>query len=173
MKRAASLLAISLIVVSCATVHERGRGLTTRAVGAVGGADKLAGIRTISVKLTEKYWEPEQSSAPGGEMRFANETTSEGFHDVGSGGVRIDRVRGFEYPAPRTFTFTEIVTRDAGYVAEIDSNGRNKQSLDSQPRPTRCRDYAWPPPSVSSGASRHCSCWTCTRTPIGSRGSAT
>lgn len=133
MKRAASLLAISLFVVSCATVHERGRSLTTRAVDAVGGADKLAAVKTISVKFTEKFWEPEQSAQPGGEMRFANETKNEGVLDVTSGAFRVDRVRKYEYPAPRTFTFTEIVTPDAGYVAGIDSNGRNKQSLDSKP----------------------------------------
>jgi hypothetical protein len=31
------------------------------------------------------------------------------------------------------FTFSEVVTPDAGYVAGIDSNGRTKQSLDSNP----------------------------------------
>src|SRR5262245_29276715 len=105
MKRAASLLLISLLVVSCASVHERGRSLTTRAVQAVGGADKLVAVKTMSLKSTEKQWEPEQSSAPGGEMRYANETTSETVADLASGAVRIDHVRKFEYPAPRTFTF--------------------------------------------------------------------
>ena len=133
MKRAALLLAISLIVVSCATVHERGRALTSRAVDALGGADKLAGIKTISAKLTEKLWEPEQSMTPGGEMRYAAESTLEVVQDVSSAAARIDRVRKFEYPAPRMFTFTEIVTPEAGYVAGIDSNGRNKQSLDAKP----------------------------------------
>jgi len=133
MKRAALLFAISLIVVSCATVHERGRALTTRAVDALGGGDKLAGIKTLSVKATVKQWEPEQSNAPGGEMRFACESTLDAVFDVASGATRIDWVRKFAYPAPRTFTFTEIVTPDAGYVAGIDSNGRNKQSLDARP----------------------------------------
>ena len=133
MKRTALLLAISLIVVSCATVHERGRSLTTRAVDAAGGADKLASVKTLSVKATMKQWEPEQSSAPGGEMRYACESTIEAVTDVASGASRIDWVRKFEYPAPRTFTFSEIVTPEAGYVAGIDSNGRNKQSLDSKP----------------------------------------
>ena len=32
-----------------------------------------------------------------------------------------------------TFTFSEIVTAEAGHVAGIDSNGRNKQSLESNP----------------------------------------
>jgi glyoxylase-like metal-dependent hydrolase (beta-lactamase superfamily II) len=50
-----------------------------------------------------------------------------------AGAARTDWVRKFEYPSPRTFTFSEIVTPDAGYVAGIDSNGRTKQSLDSNP----------------------------------------
>jgi glyoxylase-like metal-dependent hydrolase (beta-lactamase superfamily II) len=133
MKRAALLLVISLVVVSCATVHTRGRSLTTRAVQELGGAEKLAGIKTVSMKGTYRYWEPEQSMTPGGEMRFANESTLDMVSDVASGASRVDIVRKFEYPAPRTFTFTEIVTADAGYVAGIDSNGRNKQSLDSKP----------------------------------------
>ena len=133
MKRALFLLGILLFAVSCATVHTRGRALVTRAVQAVGGADKLAAMKTLSVKATVKQWEPEQSVAPGGEMRFANEATLDAVSDVGSRATRIDIVRKFEYPAPRTFTFTEIVTPEAGYVAGIDSNGRNKQSLESNP----------------------------------------
>jgi glyoxylase-like metal-dependent hydrolase (beta-lactamase superfamily II) len=133
MKRAAVWLAVSLVVVSCATVHERGRALTTRAVEAVGGADTLASVKTLSVKATVKQWEPEQSMVPGGAMRFACESTIEAVSDVASGATRIDWVRTFAYPAPRTFTFSEIVTPEAGYVAGIDSNGRTKQSRDASP----------------------------------------
>ena len=133
MKRALVLLGISLTVASCATVHTRGRALVTRAVQAVGGADKLAGVKTLSVTATVKQWEPEQSMVPGGEPRFANESTVEAASDVSSRTTRLDIVRKFAYPAPRTFTFTEIVTPEAGYVAGIDSNGRNKQSLESNP----------------------------------------
>jgi glyoxylase-like metal-dependent hydrolase (beta-lactamase superfamily II) len=133
MKRAAVWLAMSLLVVSCATVHQRGRALTTRAIAAVGGADTLASIETFSVKATYRYWEPEQSVVPGGEMRFANESTLDAVYDVARGATRIDYVRTFAYPARRTFTFTEIVTSDAGYVAGIDSNGRTRQSLESNP----------------------------------------
>jgi glyoxylase-like metal-dependent hydrolase (beta-lactamase superfamily II) len=99
----------------------------------VGGADTLASIETFSVKATYRYWEPEQSVVPGGEMRFANESTLDAVYDVARGATRIDYVRTFAYPARRTFTFTEIVTSDAGYVAGIDSNGRTRQSLESNP----------------------------------------
>jgi glyoxylase-like metal-dependent hydrolase (beta-lactamase superfamily II) len=132
-KRALLLLTAALLVASCATVHTRGRYLATRAVKAVGGADKLAAVKTLSVKATVKQWEPEQSMIPGGEPRFANEATIEALSDATLGAARIDVVRTFEYPAPRTFTFTEIVTPEAGYVAGIDSNGRTRQSLESKP----------------------------------------
>ena len=136
MKRTAWLLAISLIVVSCSSAAMQRPPhalIVSRAVQETGGADQLAGIKTVSVKGTVKQWEPEQSAAAGGEMRFANESTFESVTDVGTGAARIDWVKKFSYPAPRTFTFTEIVTPDAGYVAGIDSNGRTKQSLDSNP----------------------------------------
>ena len=133
MKRASLLLAVSLLVVSCATTRERGQDLVSRAVQAMGGADALAGVKTLSVKGTVRQWEPEQSMVAGGEMRFANEATFTAVTDVASRATRIDWVRNFAYPAPRTFTFSEIVTSEAGYVAGIDSNGRTKQSLESNP----------------------------------------
>jgi len=133
MKRAGLLLAISLIVVSCATMQPQGTELVARAVQAMGGAETLSGVKTLSMKGTVRQWEPEQSMVPGGEMRFACESTFEAASDVATNATRIDWVRNFAYPAPRTFSFSEIVTPDAGYVAGIDSNGRTKQSLDSNP----------------------------------------
>ena len=133
MKRIAFLLAISLVVVAYATAQQPAEDPVVRAVRAMGGPEALRGIRTVSIKGTAKQWEPEQSKTPGGEMRFANEATFDSVTDVASGYSRIDWVRKFEYPSPRTFTFTEVVTSNAGYVAGIDSNGRTKQSLDSNP----------------------------------------
>src|SRR5262252_2044898 len=134
MKRTGQFLAVMLLVASCATTSPpQGQDLVNRAVQAVGGAAALAGVKTLSVEGTARQWEPEQSMAAGGEMRFANAATFVFVTDVASGATRIDWVRNFQYPAPRTFTFSEIVTPDAGYVAGIDSNGRTRQSLDSNP----------------------------------------
>jgi len=52
MKRAGMLLAIALIVASCATTQPRGQELVSRAVQALGGADTLAGVKTLSVEGT-------------------------------------------------------------------------------------------------------------------------
>src|SRR4249919_199340 len=131
MKRIPFLLALALIVVSCASMQSADQSLVSRAVQAEGGADALGAVKTLSMKGTMRQWEPEQSAVAGGEMRLANDSTFEAVADVGAGAVRTDWVKKFAYPAPRTFTFTEIVTPDAGYVAGIDSNGRTKQSLES------------------------------------------
>ena len=135
MKRIALLLAVTLVAASCTTTSQQpqGKDLVNRAVQAVGGADALARVKTITVQGTVRQWEPEQSMDAGGEMRFACASTFTLASDVASGATRVDWVRNFQYPAPRTFTFSELVTSDAGYVAGIDSNGRTKQSLDSTP----------------------------------------
>ena len=137
MKRAATTLAVSLIVsmivVACASMSGGGRDLVARGVQAQGGPEALASVKTISQKATVRYWEPEQSAVAGGEMRFANESALEMVTDVSARSSRLDWVRKLEYPAPRTFTFSEIVTAEAGYVGGIDSAGRNKQSQESNP----------------------------------------
>src|SRR5262245_56752319 len=136
MKRLAFLLAIPLIALvatACATSQPTAQAPVVRAVYALGGPEYLRAVKTVSLTGTAKQWEPEQSKSAGGEMRFANEATFVAVSDVNTGFSRIDWVRKFEYPAPRTFTFTEIVTPDVGYVSGIDSNGRTKQSLDSNP----------------------------------------
>src|SRR5262245_33208052 len=126
MKRIAFSVAIALIAVSCGTMQSGNQDVVSRAAQALGGADTLAGVKTLSMKGTVRHWEPEQSAVPGGEMRFANESTFERVVDVGTGASRTDWVRNFAYPTPRTFTFSEIVTPQVGYVAGIDSNGRTK-----------------------------------------------
>jgi glyoxylase-like metal-dependent hydrolase (beta-lactamase superfamily II) len=137
MKRAAMALAVSLvigtIVGACASMQPGGQYLVARAVQAQGGADALVAVKTISLKATARFWEPEQSAVAGGEMRFANESKLEMVTDVAGRATRADWVRNFQYPAPRSFTFSEIVTAEAGYVAGIDSNARTKQSQEANP----------------------------------------
>ena len=127
MKRVLFLLLSALIVGSCATTPSS-EDLVSRAINAMGGADALAKVKTMAVKGTMKQWEPEQSFAPGGEMRFANETTFEAAGDFSTGAMRIDWVKNFAYPAPRTFKFSEIVTPTAGWVVGREANALNKQA---------------------------------------------
>jgi glyoxylase-like metal-dependent hydrolase (beta-lactamase superfamily II) len=133
MKRAAFVIAFLLTAVSCATMQQQSRTLVDRAVQALGGAEALGKVKTVATGGTVRQWEPEQSMAAGGEMRFACESTFEAVTDVGGRSTRIDWVRNFAYPSPRTFRYSEVVTPEAGYVAGIDSNGRTKQSRESNP----------------------------------------
>jgi hypothetical protein len=138
MKRAATTLAVSLaismVVVACASMRPGGgRDLVARAVQAQGGAEALASVKTLAEKATVRQWEPEQSMVAGGEMRLANDGTLESVTDVAARATRNDWVRAYQDPAPRSFTFSEIVTAEAGYVAGIDSSGRTKQSQEANP----------------------------------------
>jgi glyoxylase-like metal-dependent hydrolase (beta-lactamase superfamily II) len=133
MKRAALMVGMCLLVASCATMQSGGRSQVNRAVDAMGGAGALSEVKTLYVKGVVKQWEPEQSHQAGGEMRFANDAIFEASTDVDAKTTAIDWSRKFQYPAPRQFTFTEVVTPELGYVWGIDSNGRTKQSLDAKP----------------------------------------
>jgi len=133
MRRLGLLFTVLLVAASCATAQQKGQALVARAIDAMGGVNALTDVNTLAVKGTVRQWDPEQSLAPGGETRFGNESTFTSAADMGAGAMRIDWVRSYAYPAPRSFTYTEIVTREAGYVAGIDTSGRNKQSLDSNP----------------------------------------
>jgi glyoxylase-like metal-dependent hydrolase (beta-lactamase superfamily II) len=132
MKHVLAAVCGAVLVLSCAT-QTREQSLVDRAVNAMGGADRIAAIKTISVKANVKQWEPEQSDAPGGDARFANEATTQTVQDRTRRMSRTDWVKNFAYPAPRTFTYSEIVTPEAGYVLGVDSNGRNAQNLKMTP----------------------------------------
>jgi glyoxylase-like metal-dependent hydrolase (beta-lactamase superfamily II) len=133
MKRALVVAASLFLLSSCASQLTREQSLVNKAVDSMGGADRLAALQSASAKGTLKQWEPEQSDVPGGEMRFANESSFDVLQDRKSRASRTDIERRFAYPAPRTYKFTEIVTPDAGYVLGVDSTGRNAQSQKMTP----------------------------------------
>jgi glyoxylase-like metal-dependent hydrolase (beta-lactamase superfamily II) len=123
------LLLLSSFAASCATVPAP-QDLVSRALDAMGGADLLMKVKTIAVKGTVRQLEPEQSFAPGGEPRLANESGFEMVGDFASRATRVDWVKDFQYPAPRTFKFSEIVTPAAGYVVGRDANNLNMQAME-------------------------------------------
>ena len=132
MKRLLALLSASILL-ACATPQTKEQTLVNRAIDALGGADKVAALQSVYAKGTQKQWEPEQSDMPGGEARFANETSWEIWQDRAQRASRTDIERRFVYPAPRTYKFSEIVMPDAGYVLGVDSTGRNAQSQKMNP----------------------------------------
>jgi glyoxylase-like metal-dependent hydrolase (beta-lactamase superfamily II) len=131
MKRLPLLVWVALFVGSCATMPSP-QDLVGRALDAMGGADSLAKVKTIAVKGTMKQWEPESSFAPGGEMQLANNLEFTLTGDFTRHAVRVDFVKKHDY-IPRTFTFSEIVTPDAGYVIGVDGSARNRQSMETKP----------------------------------------
>src|SRR2546425_9645285 len=133
MRRIAVLLLASLVVVSAATASPRSDNLVSKAVQALGGESALANVKTVAVKGTIRQWEPEQSVMPGGDMRLVNDSTFDIVVDYGARASRVDWVRNYVYPAPRTYTFSEVITPDAGYVIGIDATARTKQSMESNP----------------------------------------
>lgn len=133
MKRTWLLLLLLLGVGVCVTTPLHAQDLINGALTAMGGADALAQVKTLVVQGTMRHWEPEQSMVAGGKMRHAADSTFEMTGDFTAHAARVNWVKNFLYPAPRTFQFSEIVTPEAGYVLGIDSNGRNKQSRESNP----------------------------------------
>lgn len=131
MKHALIALSSAVVLVSCAT-PTREQSLVNRAVEAMGGAERIAALRTVTFKGTAKFWEPEQSDVPGGESRFIVDASFEGIYDPSSRAIRIDWEKNMAY-IPRAFKYSEIVTPAAGYVIGVDSSGRNAQSLQSSP----------------------------------------
>src|SRR4030095_7431127 len=127
------LLLLLLGVGVCVTTPLYAQELLNSALAAMGGADALAQVKTLVVKGTVRYWEPEQSMVAGGEMRHTADATFEMAGDLSGQAVRVDWVKNFLYPSPRTFQFSEVMTPEAGYVLGIDSNGRNKQNRESNP----------------------------------------
>jgi glyoxylase-like metal-dependent hydrolase (beta-lactamase superfamily II) len=132
MRYALAALFGAFVLASCATPTKE-QSLVSKAADAMGGANALSAIKTISTSYTTKWWEPEQSEVPGGEARFSAEGKVDSISDLASRTTRYDYQKNFAYPTPRTFTYSEIVTPQAGYVIGIDSNGRNAESLKANP----------------------------------------
>jgi glyoxylase-like metal-dependent hydrolase (beta-lactamase superfamily II) len=132
-----SWIAIALCAASCMNGRSRNSSdamdRVDRGLAAMGGADKIAAARTLTVKGTARHWEPEQSIKAGGEMRLAGDSTFVLTRDLSNDASRIEWDRKFVYPSPREYKFTEVVTRNAGYVDGIDSTGRTKRDQESNP----------------------------------------
>jgi glyoxylase-like metal-dependent hydrolase (beta-lactamase superfamily II) len=132
MRYALAALTGACFLLSCATTTKE-QGLVNKAADAMGGAQALSAIKTTASSGSVKWWEPEQSDVPGGEPRFAAEAKLDTVADRASRTTRYDYTKNFAYPAPRTFTYSEIVKPAAGYVIGVDSNGRNAESMKANP----------------------------------------
>lgn len=135
MKRRTTLaLLLSAFAAACATgpAADTPQATVNRAITALGG-DALRAVKSIEAAGTSRHWEPEQSYVAGGEARFAGDSTFTLTRDFTSNAARIDWQRKLAYPAPREYRFTEVFADGAGFVRGVDSTGRTKQSLESNP----------------------------------------
>lgn len=132
MKRWLAACLISIFLSSCAS-YSAPQDLVARALDAMGGAERLAGARTLVIKGSLKQFDPEQAYAPGGDAKYTNDSQFVLTADAATQAVRVDWVKNFHYPLVVTRTFTEIVTPEAGFVLGVDSLERNRQSQESNP----------------------------------------
>src|SRR5437868_14842011 len=114
MKRLLAFLSASILL-ACATPQPKEQTLVNRAVDAMGGAERLAAINSVVAKGTQKQWEPEQSDTAGGESRIANDTNWQIWQDRAQSAARTAIEPRFVYPAPRTYTLSQIVTPGAAH----------------------------------------------------------
>src|SRR4030095_14219771 len=71
------LLLLLLGVGVCVATPLYAQDLINSALAAMGGADAVAQVKTLVVKGTVRYWEPEQSMVAGGEPRHTADATVE------------------------------------------------------------------------------------------------
>lgn len=123
------------LLTACATSGSGGGAiaLVDRAIAAQGGESALRLLKSYEATGTTKHWEPEQSHAAGGEMRFAAESTFILRRNLVADATRIEWLRKMAYPAPREYRFNEILADGSGFVQGIDSTARTKQNLDTNP----------------------------------------
>jgi glyoxylase-like metal-dependent hydrolase (beta-lactamase superfamily II) len=136
--RALPVLSAALLL-SCASVPgapaDRGDAvaLVDRALAAQGGAAAVGALRTVSLRGTTTFSEPEQSVVPGGPARPGGDATFTETRDLAAGTARIEWVKRLVYPGPREYRYTELVTPAAGAVLGVDSAARTKRDLDATP----------------------------------------
>ena len=130
-------IAIALCAASCMNGRSKNSSdamdRVDRGLAAMGGADKVAGLQSFLAKGTARHWEPEQSIKADGEMRLAGDSTFVLTRDLSKDAAVTEWDRNFVYPSTREYKFREIVTKNAGYVDGIDSTGRTKRDMESNP----------------------------------------
>jgi glyoxylase-like metal-dependent hydrolase (beta-lactamase superfamily II) len=91
--------------------------LVAQSVKALGGADALRGIKSLTMKGEAKFWEPGQSMVAGGDPRFLGDATFTTTWDLAKGMARVEWDRDQKYPDPAVkLKYTETVTPTLGFV---------------------------------------------------------
>lgn len=83
------------------------------AVAAMGGAEALAGLKTITASGRAKHWAPGESFETGGPPRFVGTASFLCSQDLVQGRSRTDWNRTFEFPFPHPQGYIEVDGRRA------------------------------------------------------------
>lgn len=94
------------------------------AVAAMGGADALRNLKSLSIKASAKHWEPEQSFISGGPARPLGISTLTIAWDLGQGIARTDHEHRMDYPFPGNEKYSDIVAPSWGAV--INDKGEDR-----------------------------------------------
>ena len=127
MKRILSLtlaLVVGIAVQSAAAQSIAPSQRVKDAIAAMGGADALRNLKTLSIKAAAKHWEPEQSYLPGGPARPLGASTLNIAWDLGQGMARTDHEHRMDYPFPGNETYSDVVTPSWGAV--INDKGEDR-----------------------------------------------
>ena len=124
MKYALSISAALLLALSQPASAQQVQKLVSDAVQALGGADALRNLKSVSITGEAKYWEPGQSKVAGKDPKHVEDVKFTAVRDLAGGRARTQWDRDHKYPDPAlTIKYTETVLPNGGFVT--DDKGAN------------------------------------------------
>jgi glyoxylase-like metal-dependent hydrolase (beta-lactamase superfamily II) len=124
MKYALSISAALLLALSQPASAQQVQKLVSDAVQALGGADALRNLKSVSMTGEAKYWEPGQSKVAGKDPKHVEDVKFTAVRDLAGGRARTQWDRDHKYPDPALMIkYTETVLPNGGFVT--DDKGAN------------------------------------------------
>src|SRR5499426_3114189 len=124
MKYALSISAALLLALSQPAPAQQVQKLVSDAVQALGGADALRNLKSVSITGEAKYWEPGQSKVAGKDPKHVEDVKFTTVRDLAGGRARTQWDRDHKYPDPALMIkYTETVLPNGGFVT--DDKGAN------------------------------------------------
>jgi len=124
MKYALSISAALLLALSQPASAQQVQKLVSDAVQALGGADALRNLKSVSITGEAKYFEPGQSKVAGKDPKHVEDVKFTAVRDLAGGRARTQWDRDHKYPDPALMIkYTETVLPNGGFVT--DDKGAN------------------------------------------------
>src|SRR5262247_1573552 len=119
MKYALSISAALLLALSQPAPAQQVQKLVSDAVQALGGADALRNLKSVSITGEAKYWEPGQSKVAGKDPKHVEDVKFTTVRDLAGGRARTQWDRDHKYPDPALIIkYTETVLPTGGFVTD-------------------------------------------------------